>query len=322
LGSVIYCVVPRDLARKLHDPLRRHFRDDAGVEVVVERRGRERRSPAQRRAPEGGTTAQERRRIHNAGGRRVGERRLPVVPVNAPALPRRVRTFADQLVFVERMAPSAEQAEDLDTARLVTRIQGGDREGYAELYLRYFDRVYGYLRVVIRDQHEAEDLAQQVFVKALEGMPRYERRGTIPFRVWLFTIVRRTAFDALNVRQRTEVTSPAQLSKALDSRAGETDLHALSWVTDRELVMLMERLPLAQRQVLMLRFMLDLTHGEIAEVLHRTPADVRILTHRGLRFLEKRLRALGRAPIVGRRERARSCQKQAWVLRHRRFALK
>jgi RNA polymerase sigma-70 factor (ECF subfamily) len=322
---VIYCVIPADLAAKLHDPLRRHFRDDPRVEVVVERRRVERRLHAERRGAEAESRAEEadeRRRVRNSAGRRIGDRRAALAEVEVPPLPWRARAHAERIVFVERAEPSAEHDEDLDTARLVTRIQGGDRESFGELYMRYFDRVYGYLRVAVRDRHEAEDLTQQVFVNALEALPRYERRGTIPFRIWLFTIVRRSAIDAIAARQRMEPTEPEQLTRALESEPAEPELRALSWLTDRELVMLVERLPLAQRQVLMLRYMLDLPHAEIARILDRSPDDVRILAHRALRFLEKRLRTLGHTPTIARLERARACPKQAWVLRHRRFALR
>jgi DNA-directed RNA polymerase specialized sigma24 family protein len=68
----------------------------------------------------------------------------------------------------------------------------------------------------------------------------------------------------------------------------------LEWVSDRELVHLIERLPHAQRQVLVLRFMLDLTHAQIAQILERNPEDVRALQYRALTFMRTRLNALGR----------------------------
>jgi RNA polymerase sigma-70 factor (ECF subfamily) len=242
--------------------------------------------------------------------------------VEAPELPRRARSYAAQLTFVERVEPPSERAEDLDTARLVTRIQAGDREGFGDLYLRYFDRVYAYLNLALGDAHEAEDLTQQVFIKVMEGLPRYERTGSVPFRAWLFTIVRRSALTALERRSRTEVVAPDDLSRQLERDEDRSELPALRWLSDRELIMLMERLPVAQRQVLMLRYMLDLSHAQIADVLGRSVADVRILAHRGLRFLEERLRALGRGPTVSRRrEPSRSRTRHAYVLRHRRYAL-
>jgi RNA polymerase sigma-70 factor (ECF subfamily) len=321
---ITYCLVPRDVAAKLHEPLRKHFRDDPGIEVVVERRRDDRRSPGDRRDPERGDVAAERRRIRNLPGRRVGERRAALVPVEAAVeLPRRLRALADRLVFVERLAPSDQQLEDIDTGRLVTRFQGGDDQAFGELYIRYFDHVYSYLRVLFReDPHEAEDLTQQVFTNVFEALPRYERR-TRPFRAWLFTIVRNLAFTNFQRRSRSEPSDPAELRRRFEEPAEEADLSALEWITDRELVIFVERLPLAQRQVLVLRFMLDMTTSEIARVLERNPADVRKLEHRALRFLQQRLTALGRAPRRGsERHQWRQRVRALPVARMRRYALR
>jgi RNA polymerase sigma-70 factor (ECF subfamily) len=319
---VIYCVVPRELAPKLHESLRRHFGEDRSVEVVVERRGSERRCAERRAEASRGSAAADRRRIRNSGGRRVADRRAALVAVEALALPRKARPYAERLVFVERIAPTTEQAEDVDTARLVTRIQAGDRDGYGELYLRYFDRVYGYLRVALRDAHEAEDVAQQVFVKVLEGLPGYERRKQ-PFRAWLFVLVRNTVINELRQRHRLDVVEPQALDRQreLAEEPSKDEPGALNWITDRELLLFVERLPIAQRQVLVLRFMLDLPSSEIGEIVGRKPEDVRKLQERGLRFLQERLTAIGRGPAGTRPTPWRRRMTVMGVLRERRFAL-
>jgi iron uptake system EfeUOB component EfeO/EfeM len=131
--------------------------------------------------------------VRNKAGRRVGPRRAPTMAIDALPLPRKARAHAKRIVFVERVEPSAEHMADLDSARIVTRFQSGDADAFTALYMRYFDRVYSYLRVLFReDSHEAEDLTQQVFVRAFEALPRYERRSQ-PFRAWLFTIARNLA---------------------------------------------------------------------------------------------------------------------------------
>jgi RNA polymerase sigma-70 factor (ECF subfamily) len=320
----IYCVVPRELSSRLHDVLRRHFHD-ADVEVIVEQRSRDRRGTADRRvAGSQATPTQERRRVRNRAGRRIAERRttsLELPAAEVPELPRRARRYADQLVFLERVPPPDQRQEDLDTARLVTRIQAGEAELFSELYLRYFDRVYSYLRVLLRDQHEAEDVAQQVYVEVFSGLPDYEYRRQ-PFRAWLFSIARNRGIDSLRRRNRLEVTDPSELREnGNEARDNDDDLRALGWIVDQDLVFLIERLPLAQRQVLMLTEMLGMSVNEVCEVLDRKPADVRTLKSRGLRFLRDRLTALGRAPERRGGARAAMCARQATVLRRRRFAL-
>lgn len=293
----IYCVVPWELADELHEELRAHFTGDPNIDVVVERRRRERRGGTRRRQTDL-AAVREHRKIRNIEGRRVGDRRAPVAAIDAPTLPKRVRPHADLLAFVERLEPSDQHHEDLDTARLVTRHQAGDKEVFAEIYMRYFDRVYSYLRMALDDEHAAEDVTQHVFVKVMEALPRYERR-TQPFRAWLFTIVRNEAIRHLEKRGRLEVTDPAELTARHEdgsTAAPAESIDALTWVSDREILMLIERLPIAQRQVLMLRYMMDLTSADIAAVLGRSSEDIRTLQSRALRFLEQRLTALGRAP--------------------------
>src|SRR4029077_11161841 len=100
--------------------------------------------------------------------------------------------------------PDGELAEELDTVRIVARIQAGDSELFGALYTRYFDRVYGYLRVALNDPHEAEDGAQQGFVKVFQALPGYEQRSHT-FSAWLFTIVRNHLRDELRRRGRLKV---------------------------------------------------------------------------------------------------------------------
>jgi len=320
---VTYCIIPRDLARKLHEPLRRHFDDDPNVEVIVERRGEDRRLLAERRAPgTGSTRVPERRKIHAVEGRRVADRRALLGPAEERALPRKARPHAERIVFGERVEPAQGQIEDDDTARLVTKVQAGDHDTFALIYVRYFDRIYNYLRVVLNDPDEAEDATQQVFLQMFEALPRYEHRGH-PFRVWVFAIVRNHAIRTVKRRSRTEPVDPVELAERSDrSRASDSDdMLSVDWITDKDLLLLVERLPLAQRQVLVLRYVLDLTHAEIAAVLQRSPEDVRVMAHRAQRFLRDRLASLGRVPTRHGRARMERWPKKAPVLRARRFAI-
>jgi RNA polymerase sigma-70 factor (ECF subfamily) len=216
---------------------------------------------------------------------------------------------------------AAQAEEDRRVAEIVKRIQnGGDGEAFSELYRLYFDRVYGYMRLVLRDQHEAEDAAQQVFINVLNGIGDYVPRR--PFRAWLFTIVRNLALNRVRDLGRVDVLDPEAVDReAQPAEREQPELPSLDWISDRDLLMLINRLPTSQRQVLTMRYLLDLNAGEIAEVMERTPEDVRMLQHRAHRFLRERLRALGRAPDHGRRARMRTRLREATVLRARRFSI-
>jgi len=288
---VVYCLVPGDLAPSLHDELRRHFHADPEVEVVVEARHRERRRrPDRRREPDSPPGGRERRRIRSSTGRRVAERRAAVAPPRRPPplLPPTALGVADRISFVERLEPSSRDSEDRDGSRLVTRFQAGDPDAFAILYNRYYERVYSYLRVMLRDAYEAEDAAQQVFVKLLEALPRYERRDR-PFRAWFMTIVRNVAFDCLRKRSRIEPSDAEAIDARLRSFAcGELEPEMLG-IADRDLSPMLEDLSPAQRQVVLLRYVLGLSNAEAGRILGRTPVAIRGLQYRALRALRGRL---------------------------------
>jgi RNA polymerase sigma-70 factor, ECF subfamily len=321
--QVVYCVVPRHLVASLLDLLRRHFRSDPSVVVIAERRGDERRAIADRRSPDrqAALTEPERRRVLAVPGRRVADRRVMVHAVAAPLLPRKARPYAEQLVFLERVEPSAQQEEDLDTARLVARFQEGDREAFSLLYMRYFDRVYEYFKVMLRNAQDVEEATQTLFARLLSALPSYERRAQ-PFRAWLFTIARNLALDSLRKQGRMQPLDPEELGRRIEEDSADTDrLSALEWISNPELMMLIERLPLRQRQVLVLRYFIGLSTEETASVLDISRNHVSVLTYRSLDFLRARLAALGRATSTSRRPPMRRPLVQARILRRRRFVL-
>jgi RNA polymerase sigma-70 factor (ECF subfamily) len=213
-----------------------------------------------------------------------------------------------------------EREEDRDTAQLVARIQTGDLGAFAELYSRYFDRVYGYLRILLRDSHEAEDLTQQVFTELIDTIQKYEPREQ-PFRAWLFVVVRNRARMHLRRQRRVEVTDPHEIERERASAEPVPELPVLNWISDTDLLLFIERLPLPQRQVLVMRHLLDLTMTEVAEIMDSTPEAVRASHYRAMKTLERRLAAVGRTSRSRGRAPMLAGIKQAPVLRHRRFAL-
>jgi RNA polymerase sigma-70 factor (ECF subfamily) len=319
----VVCIVPPELAPKLRETLEEHFADDPEVTVVIERRKAERRAKGDRRKKDDGPPkgTEERRKIRNADGRRVGERRAALVPTDAPTeLPRKVRRHLETVAMCERIEMPTERLEDLETLRLVTRIQHGERDAFSSLYRTYFDRVYGYLRVALGDTHEAEDGTQQVFMRVLEALPACELRGQA-FAAWLFTITRNLAVTRHRATGRVDVIDPTQMTRHQDAEPSNEEIRVLDWINDADVLLLIERLPIAQRQVLAMRYMLGMSSRDTAEVLGTSSNHVSVLQYRALGFLRERLTALGREPRDVGRSRLQRCKSQARVLRRRRFAL-
>lgn len=168
--------------------------------------------------------------------------------------------------------PYADAPEDEELAARA----GRDFAAFAELYQRYLEPVYRYVRSHTRDRATAEDLTAQVFFKALSSADTFKGDGS--YRSWLFTIARNTVASWRAERKRKLVPiedlpehadpAPSAQSLAIASEEG-----ALLWTA-------VARLPEAQREVVRLRYRLDLTIDEIARVTRRSSGAVRVLLHR------------------------------------------
>jgi RNA polymerase sigma-70 factor (ECF subfamily) len=177
---------------------------------------------------------------------------------------------------------------DSEASALVRRFQAGDATAFEGLYTAYFGSVYAYLKMALRDSHEAEDATQQVFAAVFDYLPRYQDRGK-PFRAWLFTIARHQGLASRRQGQaRPCVTDPVVLERTRERAAQVGDASGL---TDEGLLRLVESLPDAQRQVLFLRFAFDFQHPEIAAIVGRSPEAVRQLLTRALKTLRARFGA-------------------------------
>jgi RNA polymerase sigma factor (sigma-70 family) len=287
--AITYCLIPRELAGELHDKLREHFHERGDFEVVVERRSGERRSGSDRRRTDGRSRGErERRRIGNPAGRRTGERRAVLVSLSKEAeLPPGAMQHADRINLAERIEPATEHSEDLDTARVVTRIQAGADAEFSIIYRRYFDRVYAYLRILLDEAAEAEDVTRTTFDRVYEAIHSYDR-GRQPFRAWIFAHVRREALRHLG--ERGKLQDPLADGTHLERAAIEhEELFALHWVTDRDLLILLESLPVAERRVLLLRYMLELPSSDVAQVLNQDGQAVRRLEQDAGDHLSKEL---------------------------------
>jgi RNA polymerase sigma-70 factor, ECF subfamily len=186
--------------------------------------------------------------------------------------------------------------EGMATSGLVTqavkRAQQGDRQALGFLYARFADNVHGYVRSIVRDEHEAQDITQHVFAKLISVIDKYEERD-VPFFAWILRVSRNVAVDQLR-RQRA---IPVEQVRAADD-SGES-LGALATserITDLREALAM--LPDDQREVLVLRHFAGLSPTEIALRTGRTEGSVHGLHHRGRRTLTAELVSRGAAPAT------------------------
>ncbi|MGW0558052.1 sigma-70 family RNA polymerase sigma factor [Streptomyces sp. NPDC002926] len=170
---------------------------------------------------------------------------------------------------------------------LVTRARAGDREAFAALYREHHRLVYRYLFFRTQNRHLAEDLAQEVFIRALRRIGSFAWQGSA-FAAWLLTIARNLHLDdARHSRSRLE-TLVAEFEDAGegDRSAESTALRELEAIEAHETVRTALRtLNPYQRHCVELRFIYGLSTEETAHEMGRTVDAVKTLTFRAMQRL-------------------------------------
>ncbi len=163
-----------------------------------------------------------------------------------------------------------------------TLNQGSDPfrrvEGFEALFAEHWPRAYRAAWLVVHDAAAAEDIAQEAFIAALRAFDRFDRRR--PFGPWLSRIVVNRAIDHARSRRLHAVPAPVSAT-APAAPEGWSD----------ELVRALAQLPVDQRAVVVLRYVLDYTPGEIANVLSLPRGTVNSRLRRALDRLGRLLDA-------------------------------
>ena len=177
-----------------------------------------------------------------------------------------------------------------ETRLAVARAKEGDRDALQFLYVRYSNNIYGYVHSIVRDDHEAEDVTQHVFAKLMTTLVKYDDRG-VPFFAWLLRLARNVAIDHLRANRLTPTENVIDPDAGFgpDVDRSETVRSALA------------TLPNEQREVVILRHVVGLTPGEIADRMGRTEGSIHGLHHRGRRALQLELARLESTPCTTER---------------------
>jgi RNA polymerase sigma-70 factor, ECF subfamily len=175
---------------------------------------------------------------------------------------------------------------DLETTNAVLRAQAGEADAIRLLYLRYKDNVYGYVLSFVRDQHDAEDVTQQVFLKLMSVIGKYHPRE-VPFTSWLLRVARNVALDHMRRRRSVPCEQVYESTEPSDQLGDDRR---------RGLEQALKSLPEEQRKVIVLRHVAGLSPGEIAAHMGRTESSIHGLHHRARQALKRELVAIDCGP--------------------------
>jgi RNA polymerase sigma-70 factor (ECF subfamily) len=175
-----------------------------------------------------------------------------------------------------------------DEKNLVHKARQGDKEAFTELYESHFDKIYRYMVMKIGNKAEAEDMTQQVFIRAYESIGSYQWQG-IPFSAWLFRIAHNQIVDFIRKASK-KPTVPLDESLPI---VGDSNpqMEVEVKLNMEQVTMAARQLTKAQREVISLRFAGGLSISEVASAMHKSEGAIKALQHSAILALRKALRA-------------------------------
>ena len=202
--------------------------------------------------------------------------------------------------------------DDLERdAALMLRVKEGDTVAFTELVDRYKGPLVNFIYRMLRDQTEAEDIAQTAFVQAFKSAARYSAKAK--FSTWLFTIARNLCLNELRRRSRhpaesLDATRPESEDQPLhplpDARGTSPPDALLGQELEAKIQQALQALPPNQRLAVLLCREEDLSYEDIARALGCSVSATKSLIHRGREALKQRLKPYLRTGAWGERSDA------------------
>jgi RNA polymerase sigma factor (sigma-70 family) len=177
-----------------------------------------------------------------------------------------------------------------DEAMLVQRAVAHDAEAFGKLYDMHVDRLYRHVYYRVGNEQDAEDLTQQVFLKAWQAIHRYKKTAS-PFVAWLMTISHNLVVDFYRTSKEKvhlEVEVLASDPASSPERAAEVSFE------QQRLRGAILQLGSDEQQVVILRFIEGFEFAEIASVLKKKEGNVRVILHRALAKMRESLEKEGK----------------------------
>lgn len=172
---------------------------------------------------------------------------------------------------------------------LAQRSADGDENAFAEIYGTLLDPVFRYLYWNLNSREDAEDLAEEVFLRCLVNIGAYDQ-GRGPFKAWAFRIAHNLLVDHQRRRGRR---GEEELQEDLGDGAASAPESLEEEERARVLREVLKELPSRQRQVIAMKYFAEMSNAEVAKTMGRSEGAVNALQHRALRHLGKLLEERG-----------------------------
>ena len=175
---------------------------------------------------------------------------------------------------------------ELDDKELV-ELAKQDKDAFGELYERFLPRIYNYVYFRTGNRHDAEDLTEKVFLRAMAHIGNYVDKG-VPFQAWLYRIAHNLVANWHRDQGRRKIIALDDYV-AHSLRSEEPEHVAEEREEEAELIEAVRRLPADRQQLLLLKFIDKLPNAEIGNIMGRTEGAIKSLYHRTLLNLRDEL---------------------------------
>jgi len=177
--------------------------------------------------------------------------------------------------------------DELNEEQVLGRASTGDRDAFGVLYERYVERIYNYVYYRTGNLHDAEDLTARVFQRAMNHIHTYTDRG-VPFSAWLYRIAHNLVANWHRDRGRRQEI-PINDLPVLPSRGDHPERNLVRSQEEEALLRLIRRLPAERQNLLILKFVENMSNAEIGRTMGRSEGAVKSLYHRTLLALRDQL---------------------------------
>lgn len=172
---------------------------------------------------------------------------------------------------------------ELNEKKVIARAVNGDGEAFKILYERNIDKIYNYIFYRTSNVKDAEDLTARVFYRALRSIKKYDDRG-IPFSAWLYRIAHNLVANWYRDNSRKKEV-PLFENIIKEKKKENPEQLVLKLEENEELLLVINKLPADRQELLVLKFINNLTNEEIGQVMGRTEGAIKSLYHRTLKAL-------------------------------------
>ncbi|WP_257535537.1 RNA polymerase sigma factor [Mesobacillus foraminis] len=165
----------------------------------------------------------------------------------------------------------------------ITEVLSGNKQAYAQIINKYKDPLYGTILRMTRNQQDAADLVQEVFIKVYHQLGKFDGQGS--FSSWIYRVAINHCMDEFRKKRHKMVENEMREDHIRDSNHPEVIF--LKKERNRQLEKLIGCLPEEERMIILLRYVNELSYSEIGELMNLPLATVRNKLHRAKKKLRE-----------------------------------